>query len=248
MRWASTFLREIFSFLPTKTTENWPVIKAPGKPIVILVSGFASPRRTLSIMRKRLIKDGFNVIVFALDWQSLAGALHGFYRISEQLSSLVLKLRKSQGMEKTPLFIVAHSAGGLVARYYVQLLGGSHYCDGLLTLATPHRGTWKVLLGLLSHFALQARCLFQMLPFSPFMRKLNTAHFPTNFKMVSIYSSRDWLVGRATRLPVKLENLAEIQTVEVANLTHTDFLLSKKLHKLIKVHLEMELESSRLPA
>ncbi|WP_255649867.1 triacylglycerol lipase [Frankia sp. ArI3] len=37
--------------------------------------------------------------------------------------------------------IVAHSLGGLVARYHVQRMGGDRQVDTLITLATPHGGT-----------------------------------------------------------------------------------------------------------
>lgn len=38
-----------------------------------------------------------------------------------------------------PVCVVAHSLGGLIARYYAQVLGGR--VDGLVTIGTPHRGT-----------------------------------------------------------------------------------------------------------
>lgn len=38
-----------------------------------------------------------------------------------------------------PVAIIAHSLGGLIARYYAQLLGGR--LDTLVTMGTPHRGT-----------------------------------------------------------------------------------------------------------
>jgi triacylglycerol lipase len=36
---------------------------------------------------------------------------------------------------------VAHSLGGLIARYYVQRLGGHARVELVVTVATPHRGT-----------------------------------------------------------------------------------------------------------
>lgn len=37
--------------------------------------------------------------------------------------------------------IVGHSLGGLIARYYVQCLGGDSHVRTLVTLGTPHSGT-----------------------------------------------------------------------------------------------------------
>ncbi len=124
-------------------------------------------------MRRRLRKDGFNVIVLSLDWNSLSDTFRGLYPMSEKLSSIALRIRKEKGFRRTKIFLVAHSAGGLVARYYVQLLGGSHYCDGLITLGTPHSGTWVAALGLLTHLILKAGCLIHMLPISKFIKKIN---------------------------------------------------------------------------
>jgi pimeloyl-ACP methyl ester carboxylesterase len=39
--------------------------------------------------------------------------------------------------------LVCHSLGGLVARVYLQELGGARRVDRCITLATPHRGTYN---------------------------------------------------------------------------------------------------------
>ncbi|GGY02116.1 esterase/lipase family protein [Streptomyces djakartensis] len=43
------------------------------------------------------------------------------------------------------VIVVAHSMGGLVARYWLGPLGGAPDCAALLTLGTPHRGAPKAL-------------------------------------------------------------------------------------------------------
>jgi len=171
--------------------------------------------------------------------QALSEGVRGLYLMAERLSSLVLRLRKDGGLGKTPIYLVAHSAGGLVARYYVQMLGGSHYCDGLVTLATPHRGTWLAALGFLSHLALKARCLFQMLPISPFIKRMNSAPFPPGFPLVSIYSKDDRLCPeRATQLPFSFSGRDEIETVALTGLSHSDFLLSKVTYRILSEYLK----------
>ncbi|MBT8225897.1 MAG: hypothetical protein HKP61_03070 [Dactylosporangium sp.] len=44
-----------------------------------------------------------------------------------------------------PVIIVAHSMGGLVARYWIAVLGGWRRCQALITLGTPFRGAPKAL-------------------------------------------------------------------------------------------------------
>lgn len=41
--------------------------------------------------------------------------------------------------------LLAHSMGGLVARYYLEVLGGWRDCRALVTFGTPHRGSVKIL-------------------------------------------------------------------------------------------------------
>lgn len=208
-------------------------------PVVVLISGFGATRRNLTIIRKRLMRDGFHVLVLSLDWQALSDGVRGFYRLSESLSTLVLKIRKAAKMRRSKIYIVAHSAGGLVARYYVQLLGGFHYCDGLVTLATPHQGTWVAALGFFSHLILKARCLLQMLPVAPFVKRINSAGIPSDFRMVSISSPDDLLCPRsATRLPTEMWESHEVETVEIPGLSHGDFLLSKQCYTYIRAFLK----------
>jgi hypothetical protein len=43
------------------------------------------------------------------------------------------------------VIVVAHSMGGLVARYWIGVCGGWRHCRALLTLGTPHRGAPRAL-------------------------------------------------------------------------------------------------------
>lgn len=62
--------------------------------------------------------------------------------------------------------VVGFSMGGLVARYYAQRLAEPDRVDALVTISTPHRGTW------LAHF-LPLRGVRQMRPGSEFLRDLD---------------------------------------------------------------------------
>lgn len=240
-----SFLRELFYCLPLpgRTPEEWTDIKraAADRPTVILVSGFGASERALSVMRKRLLKDEYNVFVLALDWHSLSDGVKGLYVMVERLSSLILSLRKQTAFRKNKIYIVAHSAGGLVARHYIQRLGGSHYCDGLITLATPHNGTWFAGLGLLTHLILKARCLLQMLPFSPFIKHLKHAPYPPGFRLLNIYSMHDFLCPeKATVLPQLVYADDQVKTFGIDHLSHGDFLLSKKPYEQVRQFLSHE--------
>ncbi len=237
---------DLTQVLPSRSLREWSELSHldSKKPTIILISGFGASNRNLSVIRKRFLRDGFNVVILSLSWEALADSVRGLYRMAEILSSTVLQLKKVPGMRRSKVYLVAHSAGGLVARYYVQLLGGDHYCDGLITLATPHSGTWMAALGFLSPLLLKARCLFQMLPISPFIRNVNEAFFPHGFKMVSLYSTEDFMCPpQSTQLPEGFLGEKRIQSIELHHLSHSDFLLSRKCYAEIKKFLDAELET-----
>jgi len=48
--------------------------------------------------------------------------------------------REASGARKAQVILIGHSMGGLVARYYVEMLGGWESCRALITIGTPHRG------------------------------------------------------------------------------------------------------------
>lgn len=43
------------------------------------------------------------------------------------------------------VIILAHSMGGIVARYYLEVLGGSEFCKALISFGTPYRGSLNAL-------------------------------------------------------------------------------------------------------
>ena len=57
------------------------------------------------------------------------------------------------------MIVVAHSMGGLVARYWLGPLGGWRTCRALVTLGTPHRGAPKALDALVNGVRLLGRRL-----------------------------------------------------------------------------------------
>ncbi len=94
--------------------------------------------------------------------------------------------------------VVAFSMGGLVARYYVQRLGGASRVRRLITLATPHNGTYTAFL----RGNAGAR---QMRPGSEFLRRLNSdAHMLNDIEFISIWTPLDLMIvpARSSVMPV----------------------------------------------
>ena len=66
----------------------------------------------------------------------------GLDRLAEQVAAYV---KKTFDPEQA-IDLVGYSMGGIISRYYVQRLGGLQKVQRLVTLASPHNGTWSALL------------------------------------------------------------------------------------------------------
>jgi hypothetical protein len=81
-----------------------------------------------------------NVLLFPYDFR-LPVAVN-----AERLAGEVLRrLEQLGGGGERRVVVVAHSMGGLIARYWLGPLGGWPLCRALITLGTPHRGAPKAL-------------------------------------------------------------------------------------------------------
>ncbi|HVF18772.1 MAG TPA: alpha/beta fold hydrolase [Mycobacteriales bacterium] len=109
-------------------------VEAAGTPIV-LVHGWVDNRSVFTLLRRALQRRGFGRVV-SMNYNVLT---HDVPRAARRLHALVEQLCEETGYEQ--VHVVGHSMGGLVARYYVQRLGGDERVHTLATLGTPHHGT-----------------------------------------------------------------------------------------------------------
>jgi triacylglycerol lipase len=109
-------------------------VEAAGTPI-LLVHGIMDNRSVFTVFRRTLRRRGFGV-VHAVNYSLFIGDIRD---AAHQLRTHVERLRERTGAEK--VHIVGHSLGGMIARYYVQRMGGSETVDTLVTLGSPHTGT-----------------------------------------------------------------------------------------------------------
>ena len=67
------------------------------------------------------------------------------YSSSEGIEQAAVKLRVflKKNVRGGRIDLVCHSMGGLVARLYLQELGGSRRVDSCVTIGTPHKGTYN---------------------------------------------------------------------------------------------------------
>ncbi len=100
---------------------------------VVLVHGYGGNRTTFLPLRAYLRVHGIRQIL-AFDYRASAGIEHAARGLRDYLRRSVRGGRVD---------LVCHSLGGLVARVYLEQLGGARRVDRCITLGTPHRGTYN---------------------------------------------------------------------------------------------------------
>lgn len=109
-------------------------VAAANTPIV-LVHGIVDNRSAFTMLRRGLRRRGFGCIR-AFSYPPHTNDVRA---TAARLGAFVDQVRDETGADF--VHVVGHSLGGLVARYYVQCLGGAEAVHTLVTLGTPHEGT-----------------------------------------------------------------------------------------------------------
>lgn len=109
-------------------------VEAAGTPI-LLIHGLVDNRSIFTVLRRQLQRRGFGR-VWTLNYRIWTTDLRGAAR---QLAESIEAICEQTGYER--IHVIGHSMGGLIARYYVQRMGGDVRVHTLVTLGTPHDGT-----------------------------------------------------------------------------------------------------------
>lgn len=144
-----------------------------------------------------------NLIPFGYDWR-LSCMLNA--RRLKAVVEPVLEARRALGgeLKDAQLVFVCHSMGGLVARWYVEHLGGSDVTRKVITIGTPHRGSVDALdklvnglrmgmgpLGVdLSELARSLPSMYQLLPAYQSVAKDGGLHAPHEVSLPELSSAR----------------------------------------------------------
>ncbi|MFC5906928.1 esterase/lipase family protein [Streptacidiphilus monticola] len=146
---------------------------------VILLHGLFDNRAVFTLLRHHLRVHGWDH-VHSLNYNSLALSLP---EAAALLGRHVEHTRRVYGGARVAL--VGHSLGGLVARYYVQRLGGDAHVHTVVTVATPHRGT------LAAHLLQPLPIVRQLLPGSAVLEELQRPAPGCATRFLSIWSDLD---------------------------------------------------------
>lgn len=155
-------------------------VEAAGTPILLL-HGWVDNRSVFTVLRRHLQRRGFGRVV-TMNYSILT---HDVPRAAARLGQVVERLCEETGYER--VHVVGHSMGGLVARYYVQRLGGDARVHTLATLGTPHSGTRA------AHLML-GRAVAQLRPGSAVLTELAEPAPGCRTRFVCVWSDLDQMV------------------------------------------------------
>jgi pimeloyl-ACP methyl ester carboxylesterase len=126
--------------LPERAAQGAPPAEREGhgQPPVLLLHGFVDNRSAFALLRRSLLRHGWTRVQ-ALNYSPLTGDIR---TAAAMLGPHIERVCAESGHERVD--IVGHSLGGLVARYYIQRLGGDARVRTLVTMGTPHAGTRAV--------------------------------------------------------------------------------------------------------
>ena len=130
-------------------------------PVILLPGAFGQELLYWNVWQFYLEKEGYHVYPASFPRLTFSDL-----RLCARL--LAEKVEEVCAVEDTQkVALVGHSMGGLIARYYVNVLGGHERVSHLACLGVPHHGTWT------AATAPVLTATRQILPGSAFLTELN---------------------------------------------------------------------------
>lgn len=144
---------------------------------------------------------------------------------ARKVKAKIEEMRQRYGVDQIDL--VVHSFGGLISRYYIQELGGDQIVRNLVTVATPHQGTYTAYLG-------PGASTVEMRPGSDFLNQLNGKGFAFGpVRYTSIWTNLDEIV-----VPPKNSVMPESEVQYVPWTGHLTIMFSKRTYEYIRTALQ----------
>ncbi len=180
---------------------------------IVLVHGYLTNRSTLFPLAAYLRFRGIGPVL-SFNYDSTAGIEQGALALRDYLRRHVRGGR---------IDLVCHSLGGLVARVYVQELGGSRRVDRCVTLGTPHLGTYN-------SYWLWSRVGAELRPDSLLLARLHASRGASSVRFLSVVAGSDNLV--VPRVFARHED-----EVHIPDLGHVSMGFSPRVLRLVADHL-----------
>ncbi|MEA3545280.1 MAG: alpha/beta fold hydrolase [Thermodesulfobacteriota bacterium] len=177
---------------------------------ILLLNGLFVNQSCWFWFKWQLKRHGFNNI----ETLSLS-SWHSEEVLTELLAKRIDELRHQRGVNQVHL--VGHSMGGMIARNYVQLRGGSDKVDQLICLGSAHHGSKLAPLSIDQLGKI-------LIPGSDFLNRLNQAPIPAGVRLTNIYTRKDNMV-----LPNTNHHLSWGKAIEFDRMGHTALIYRKAI-------------------
>ena len=207
-------------------------VEAAGTPI-LLVHGMVDNRSIFTLLRLGLRRRGFGRVL-SINYSPLTTDVRAAAaRLAEEVEALVA----DTGFER--IHVVGHSLGGLIARYYVTRLGGDARVHTLVTLGTPHQGTYTA-------YAWPSRLTRQLRPGSPLMRELAEPVRQCRTRFVVYWSDLDQMVFPQRHASLPHEDLA-VRNIRLHGVGHMSLpILGRVVHGISTTLAHLDTDGSTL--
>ncbi|GAA3831024.1 alpha/beta fold hydrolase [Streptomyces chiangmaiensis] len=200
--------------VPSDGTVPFPAVSA-GSP-VLLVHGLFSNRAIFPVLRRGLRQAGFSRVT-ALNYSWLSNDIRSAARL---LADEVERMCEVSGHER--VHVIGHSLGGVIARYYVQRMGGDARVHTLVTLGAPHHGTLAAMVPL-PHQAIR-----QLRPGSDVLVELAGPAPGCGTRFVAFHSDLDELVVPTANARLVHPDL-QVSNVPVRAIGHVSLPLHRRV-------------------
>ncbi len=184
--------------------------RQPNQRTVVLIHGYLTNRSALfpvaAYLRLRGVKQ-----ILSFNYSSSTGV---------EQAALTLRGYLRRHVRGGRIDLVCHSLGGLVARVYIQELGGARRVDRCVTLGTPHRGTYN-------SYWLNSRVGSELRPDSPLLSRLHGSRAnASNVRFLSLTAGSDNLV-------VPRVFASHERVIHVPDLGHVSMLFSPRILRMV---------------
>jgi triacylglycerol lipase len=181
----------------------------PALPPVVLVHGIFSSGDDMERFARHLRSQAREV------FQPTLTPNGGHAPIGELAAQLADFVAQKIGARRFDL--IGFSMGGLIARHYLQRLGGIEKIGRFITMATPHRGTHMARLGNLPGWV-------QMRPGSEFLRDLaRDADMLRAIPFTSLYTPLDAII-----VPARSSEMPQARNARIWAAMHPSFILERR--------------------
>lgn len=199
-----------------------------GTPILLL-HGMADNHSIFALLRRGLMRRGFSR-VFAMNYSVRTTDVR---TAAAQLAAEIDEIVEETGYER--IHIVAHSLGGIIARYYVTRLDGDERVHTLVTLGSPHHGTVLARL-------LPTSIARQLRPGSALLTELNQPAVGCRTRVIAMWSDTDEAILPAENAALRQEGVA-VTNVALTGVGHLTLpILPSVVHEIATSLTQLDME------